>query len=398
VKLAYLLNSYPMTSTTFIRGEILALERSGLSVTRYAVRPWTDRLVDAADLAEAEKTHYILAGNAAGLLAAAGGALAAAPARFFRGFAAALRLAKNARGGLIRHAAYFLQAAYLARRAKRDGIDHIHAHFATNATAVAMLSRIMGGPSYSFSVHGPDEFDDAKLLSFPEKVRRAAFVVAISNYCRAQIIRFAGSDFADKVMIVRCGVALDAFAPAPPSLCRSLLCIGRLSAQKGQALLPRVMAKVRARIPEAKIRLIGDGPARAAIEAAIQADRVEGAIELLGWRDNHEVRAAIREARALILATFAEGLPIVIMEGFACGRPVIATAVAGIPELLDESCGWIVPAGDEEALAEAIIAALEADEAQLSRLGREARARVEALHDQEKSAAALRALFEGVVV
>jgi colanic acid/amylovoran biosynthesis glycosyltransferase len=139
--------------------------------------------------------------------------------------------------------------------------------------------------------------------------------------------------------------------------------------------------------------LIGDGEERPALEAEIARHGVAGHIELRGWQPNAEVRRALEAARALLLPSFAEGLPVVIMEAFALGRPVISTYIAGIPELVDASCGWLAPAGDVEGLAAAMRDALSAAPDRLVRMGAEARARAVARHDIAASARQLKALF-----
>ena len=147
MRIAYLMNTYPMTSTTFVRREIEALERLGLNVKRYAVRVWREKLVDARDVAEIDRTHYMLTGNTAALVAAFIRELLVNPRGAWRGIRTTWQLAANAGGLSIKHFAYLLQAAYLRQMAQVDRIEHIHAHFSTNATAVAMLSRVMGGPT-----------------------------------------------------------------------------------------------------------------------------------------------------------------------------------------------------------------------------------------------------------
>jgi hypothetical protein len=181
MKIGYLLNSYPMTSTTFIRREIAALEAIGVAVRRFAIRRWGDELVDPTDRAEQARTRYLLSGRPAALVGAFIAELATNPA----GIAGALRawghLVRNA-GGLVRHVAYLLEAAAMKRAALREGIRHVHAHFSTNPAAVAMLAHLMGGPSYSFTAHGPDEFLDPQSSSLALKIEKAAFVVAISHF------------------------------------------------------------------------------------------------------------------------------------------------------------------------------------------------------------------------
>ncbi|MEX6634238.1 glycosyltransferase family 4 protein [Hyphococcus lacteus] len=393
MNVAYLMNTYPLTSTTFIRREIEALERQGMTVSRFALRRWDDQLVDPLDIAEIDRTHYILSGNKARLLKALGREVISNPGGILKALGPWLSLLRSARGGIVRHVAYLLEAIYFRQVAAKENIDHVHVHFLTNSTAVAMLSRIMGGPSYSATVHGPDELTDAPLLDFPAKIQHASFIAAITNFCRSQLIRFSTIRAGDKIKIVHCGLNLDDFDATPPPNNRTFVCVGRLCPQKGQAQLPSVVAKLRAEYPDVKVILIGDGPSRGEIESEIARLSVGENIEITGWMENAKVRAAIGEARAFLLPTFAEGLPVVIMEALALGRPVISTYIAGIPELVDEECGWILPAGDESALINAMRGALEASPETLAAMGGEGRSRIEAAHDVNIEAAKLAEYF-----
>ena len=388
MKIAYLMNTYPMTSTTFIRREIEALERLGLDVKRYAARVWREKLVDARDVAEVGRTHYVLTGNATALVAAFVRELVVNPRGSWRGIEATWRLAANAGGLNIKHFAYLLQSAYLRQMAQRDGIEHIHAHFSTNATAVAMLSRLMGGPSYSFTAHGPDEFDNAECSSLDTKLANAAFAVAISHHCKKKLMHFGGAIYDDKINIVHCGLTMDEFQPAGEISAdnQTFVCVGRLCLQKGQTLIPAAIATLKNDFPALKVVLIGDGESRADIERAIASHGVGANIELRGWVRNHEVHEVLRNSRALVLPSLAEGLPVVIMEAFALGRPVISTHIDGIPELLDASCGWIVPASSVEELTAALREALLATPKELARKGAEGRVRVAAGFDVDAEA------------
>lgn len=399
MKIAYLMNTYPMTSTTFIRREIQALERLGVTIERYAVRRWSERLVDTNDLKEAGRTTYFLSGNVPGLIATFLKETFTNPRAVWRGVSATRKLASSAGGLNIKHAAYLLQAVYLLKQARLDGIPHVHAHFSTNATTVAMLSRIMGGPTYSFTAHGPDEFDDARSRNFDDKLANTAFAVAISNFCKAKLLLLGGFQHADKVRIVHCGIDTKDFEVTPfdDAQSQTLVCVGRLCSNKGQALIPAAVEKLKTDFPHLKVILIGDGEVRRDIEREISVRNVGQHVEIRGWLANTAVRDLIRSSRALLLPSFAEGLPIVIMESLAMGRPVISTYVAGIPELLDSDCGWIVPAGSVDGLVEAMRAALAASPADLARLGAVGRARVVADFDVQKSAVALRGHFEDAV-
>lgn len=399
MKIAYLMNAYPMTSTTFIRREIEALEILGLPIHRHAVRTWEGKLVDPRDVAEKEQTHYLLAGNVPGLLLASARELFGNPRGLICAMAAWIELFRNSGGEFVRHVAYLMQATYFRQLARSEHIDHVHVHFGTNATAVALLARIMGGPSYSFTVHGPDELIDPVRLSFGAKIGHAAFVVAISDYCKKELLRLAPAGDADKIMVARCALALEEFEDVRENDggSRMLVCVGRLCPQKGQHLIPRAAAELRSEFPDLKIVLVGDGESRAAVEAAITACGVADIVELRGWAANGEVLDLIKTSRALLLPSRAEGLPVVIMEALASGRPVISTAIAGIPELVDETCGWLVPADDQNALVAAIRAALRCPPAILACMGKAGRARVASLHDRRELAVRLYRGFERAV-
>jgi glycosyltransferase involved in cell wall biosynthesis len=385
-----------MASTTFIRREIHALEEIGVQVERFAVRTWGEELVDPQDIEERGRTKYLLTGNNFRLVGAFPKELVANPVGLFTGLKKAYRLWRTAGEGFVRHAAYLLEAISLRQRMAAANVHHVHVHFGTNATTVAMLSHVMGGSTYSFTAHGPDEFVEPFRSSYALKVRHAAFVAAISNFCRVQLARIAGMEFWDKIKIVPCALDLREFEESPENAngSQKLICIGRLCPQKAQTLLPTAVEPLSDEFPNLKIVLVGDGETREEIERKITSKGLEKHFELLGWCSNEEVRARLAGARAMLLPSFAEGLPVSIMEAFALGRPVISTYIAGIPELVDSSCGWIIPAGDVPALTAALRDCLTRDEGELKAMGRVGRSRIEARHDIQRSAMALREGFE----
>ena len=399
MKIGYFMNSYPMTSTTFIRDEIQALEAQGVEIERYAIRQWHQPLVDENDKSEQRRTRYILTGRTSALIFDFIAEAISNPAGLLRALGTWQRLVRNAGGGFVRHCAYLLEAASLKRRTKQDNIQHLHTHFAANSAAVALLSERFGGPSFSFTVHGPDDFENTVSLSLREKIVRARFVAAISNYCRAQLASAAGIDVWSKLKIVRCGVDADTFTPSatPFDDNSTFVCVGRFSRHKAQVLIVEATSRVAHRYPQVRVLLIGDGENRDAIEEAIHRLGMSDHVILMGWKSNVEVRQTLGQARAFLLPSFAEGLPVAIMEAFAMGRPVISTYIAGIPELVDDSCGWLVPAGSIEEIERAMIAALETPSSKLMEMGQEGRRRVLQTHDVNRNAAGLRKLFSGVV-
>jgi len=399
MKLAYLLNTYPLISTTFIRREIEALEALGQPVHRFAVRKWDEALVDPDDIAEQDRTHYLLTGSRADLARDAMLTLLRHPLRFLGMLPLWWRVWRNANRKFVQHVAYLVEALAFCHRTKALGIDHVHVHFSTNAATVAMLAQRMGGAPYSFTVHGPVELvpGEPAHLSLREKASGAAFVAAITGYCRDQIAQEA-PDSADKIRIVPCGIDVDAFSfdPTPPESAR-IVCIGRLCANKGQVHIPPAVAAVAAEFPDLVVELIGGGEDEQAIRDAIAQHGVEQQVVLHGWGSNAYVREQLEASRAMLLPSYAEGLPVGIMEALAIGRPVLTTRIAGIPELVDESCGWIFEPGDEAAIAEALRGIMRASREERAAMGAEGRRRVEERHDRRKSAQMLLATFKEIV-
>ncbi|PZO72919.1 MAG: colanic acid biosynthesis glycosyltransferase WcaL [Mesorhizobium amorphae] len=388
MRIAYLTNQYPATSHTFIRREIAALEARGHSVLRFALRRAPERFEDAEDVAELDRTRHVLALSPLALgsqaLAGAGGR----PLRTLRALGSAWRFSRRSRRGALHHAAYLAEALVLARWCRRERVEHIHVHFGTNPATVGALVAELTGIPFSFTVHGPEEFDRAEEHSLDEKIGRAAFVAAVSSFGRSQLMRWARFGDWSKICVVRCGLD-QAYRDTPPVAAgtgRTLLCVGRLSEQKGHFVLLKAAALLRRRGVAFDLVLVGDGPMRGVIEREIAALGLGDTVRIAGWMSQPAVRAAIDGSRAMVLPSFAEGLPVVLMESMARARPVISTFVAGIPELVNGENGWLIPAGDPTALAQAMEEALTADTQTLQRVGALARERALAAHDIRESA------------
>lgn len=381
---AYVLNTYPQPSHSFIRREIRVLEAQGVQVTRLAMRRPDMTLVDPQDMEEEGRTQYVLEAGAGGLLRALIGEGLRQPGRMLSALRLAVKVARNSRVGVLRHMIYLAEAAYVAGRCRNAGAVHIHSHFGTNSATVAMLSEALGGPGYSFTVHGPEEFDGPRALALPEKIARARFTVAISQFGRSQLCRWAPFGNWDKLKVVHCGIDPAAFVE-PKSLPDGplrLVSIGRFSEQKGQMVLVEAMARLRESHPEVHLTLVGDGELRPELERAIADHGLQDSITLAGWLSEKGVNAALDASHAMVMPSFAEGLPMVIMEAMAAARPVIATYVAGIPELVqDGQTGWLVPAGDVDALCDAVKRAADLDDEALGEMGQAGRERVLQRHD-----------------
>ena len=396
MRIAYLVNVYPMTSHSFVRREIHALEAQGVSVVRFSLRPPEAHLPTHADREEAGRTRVVQQVGLPGYGLAVGSILLRRPVAFFRALGAALRLGRRSDRGLLVHAAYLVEACVLARWLEKDPVDHLHAHFATNPAAVALLCRELGGPPFSFTVHGPHEFDRPEFIGLRYKIEKAAFTVAISSFGRSQLYRWARYVDWPKIQVVRCGVSeelLGAPLTGVPDAPR-LVCVARLGEQKGHLLLVEAAAILASAGVPFEILLVGDGPMRDEIARLVRTHGLEDRIQLVGMLSGEEVRDAILRSRAMVLPSFAEGLPVVLMEALALGRPVISTSIAGTPELvLPGVNGWLVPAGSVEPLVAAMRAALEASPGDLSEMGRQGARLVALQHDATREALRLLDLF-----
>jgi glycosyltransferase involved in cell wall biosynthesis len=395
--IAYLGNQYPMTSTSFIRREITGIEACGIPVARFSIRSWKVELVDEADKQEVEKTRYVLKVGIVGLLLSLLRVAVMRPLRFLNTAWLTFKIGWSSKQGVLIHLAYLAEACVLLGWFSEAGITHVHAHFGTNSTTVVMLCRLLGGPAYSFTVHGPEEFDRAKALALEEKIQHAAFVVGVSSFGKSQLCRWCDYKQWSKIHVIRCGVD-EMFLAQPhvplPNQPR-FVCVGRFVEQKGHLLLVKAVSQLVAEGLEFKLVLVGDGPLRSEIETLIAQLRLENYIEITGWASNPEVQKQILAAQMMVLPSFAEGLPVVFMEALALSRPVISTYVAGIPELIEHGkSGWLVPSGSVNALTAVLRTALQTPVEKLEQMGKIGAEYVAQHHNATLEASKLAALFQ----
>jgi colanic acid/amylovoran biosynthesis glycosyltransferase len=220
--------------------------------------------------------------------------------------------------------------------------------------------------------------------------------VAVSSYTRSQLYRWVEHQYWSKVQVVHCGLEGAYFATPviPVPVARRLVCVGRLCEQKGQLVLVEAARRLIVQGVDFELVLAGDGEMRAAIEAFVKSHDLWNRVCVTGWIASERVREEILAARALVLPSFAEGLPVVIMEAMALRRPVISTFVGGIPELVQTGeHGWLVSAGDMQALMHAMQTCLNAPTVLLDRMGQAAYERANSFHRVDKETARLATLF-----
>lgn len=383
MKIAYLVNQYPHASHTFIRSEIEGLESLEVQVERITVVESLTSIVDDRDHRERGLLRLRLKRALPVLFAHMVRTFVARPRKFLAGFATAWRMGRRSPSGLVNNLGYLLEACVLLDWTTRHRVQHVHAHFGTNSTAIALLCHRLGGPTYSFTVHGTETFDAPAFLSLTEKTQHAEFVAAVSCHGQALMMRWTPVELWDKIRIVRCFPDPQVFdgAVTPAGTEPKLACIGRLAAEKGIFTLFDAAAQLANEGLKFEITMIGDGPLREDATARLRELGIESYVRVVGWGSSLDVKRAIQSSRALVHPSYAEGLPVAMMEALALGRPVIATYVGGVPELVRPGIeGWIVPAGNSLELADAMRSALTADPFELHRMGRNGRRRLAERH------------------
>ena len=407
-RLAYLTALYPAVSHTFIQREIAGLRALGFRVATCSMRrPGPDHLTGPEERAAAQTTVYLVetGKTLTGAIRALGAALAS-PGRLISTLALAWRTAPPGAKGMLRQLFYLAEAMILSRHLRAERIDHLHNHFADPSANVAMLASALSGIPFSYTLHGPAELYEPEKWCLREKTARAAFVACISHFARSQAMYFSNPADWGKLRIVHCGVDPDRYdrpapapAPAPasaptPRAGLHLVFVGRITPIKGLRVLIDSFARARGDHPDLTLTLVGDGEDRAYLERLAQP--MGAAVRFAGFLSQEGVAAALAEADALVLPSFAEGLPVVLMEALAAGKPVIATQVAGVGELVENGVsGHLVPAGDAGALARAITALAETPPQGRAAMGRAGRAKVRAEFDAGTEAARIGALFVG---
>jgi len=375
----YFTNVYPAPSHTTMRREIRALEALGTGVVRVAARRFIGPLVESGDRQEQELTAYTTESLVIALRCLLAVALTR-PWRLAWALFDAVTVGSRTSSGVWKYLMYVGEACVLLRLARR--CEHLHANFG-NATSIAVMCRVLGGPSVSLRIHGPEEFDSFTPAEWEWKLRHASFVAPISEYGVRRVCELTALRHHPKVGLLRCGVDSALFERPSTSVARlhRLVCVARLEPRKGHAVLLDALAALRREGLDASLHLIGDGSLRDSLEHQARELAIVDAVQFAGWKDGAEVRHAIEQSRIVVLPSYAEGLPIVLMEAFALGRAIVSTQVAGIPELVvPTESGWLVECGDAIALADALRSALLSSDKDLIAMAEAGRRRVREHH------------------
>ncbi len=385
VRLAFLLSRYPAVSHTFLLHEVAGLRACGFAIATASIndpdRPLSK--LPEAEAAEAARTFYVKSGKAAALLAILQ-TVVTRPAVVARGLLAVLRLpglSLRARGLWL---FYLAEALLVGRWMRRERLPHLHVHFGGPVASVGMLASIAWKLPFSLTIHGPEELLNVDRHHLRDKLRQASFVLCISDFCRSQLCALTPPEEWSKFTVVRLGVDPVLLQPAvrgitadrAPAADLRLVCTGRLVPEKGQRILLETLLHLRDRGVRVHATLIGAGPEAGGLREFVADHGLADSVDFTGALAHAATLDRVRSADIFVLPSFAEGVPVALMEAMAFAVPCVSTTIAGIPELIETGrSGLLVPPANVEALANAI-ASLAAEPALRLYLGASGRERI----------------------
>jgi glycosyltransferase involved in cell wall biosynthesis len=396
--LVYLLSTYPTLSMTFVLREVLALRELGFRVETASINA-PDRPINAltvVEAAEARNTYYVKQHGLSGATVAKLQTVFGNFGGYWRGVGLAFRLAGLDLRRLYLNLMYFIEALMVGQWMKRKGLRHLHVHLASQAASVGLFVRTVFGFGYSLTVHGPDEFYDADRQMLAEKIRAADLLCCISSFARSQLMMLSPYEHWSKFVVSSLGVDAEIFAPRQYRAATEyfeILCVGRLTPAKGQHILIDAVERLTQEGRQVRLRLVGSGPDETSLRKHAARSCARERVIFEGAINQDRIRGFYAAADAFCLPSFAEGLPVVLMEAMAMKLPCVTTHIAGIPELIrDGEDGLLVPPSDLDALVTALARLM--DDAELrQRMERSGRARVVDDFDLRRSVERLARIF-----
>jgi colanic acid/amylovoran biosynthesis glycosyltransferase len=400
LRMAYLSSRHPTLSMIFVVREIAGLEALGFDIEIASIND-SDRPIEKLTAVEAEqskRTYYVIAHGVLGALAAHGSALLRRPARYLRGWGQAMKLAGFDLRAIAMHAAYLTEALMVGRWMQRRALKHLHVHLGSQPATVGLLVKHVFDIGFSITVHGADEFYDAFRQHLPEKVAGADFIVCISHFARSQLMFVSHGTHWHKLTVSRLGIDVSHFAPLEYKRKRSdepfhILCVGRLAAAKGQQLLIDAVGRLKAMGRPVTLDLVGAGVNADLLKEQVRKKGLQDTVVLSGPVNQDRILEHYKRADCFAIPSFAEGIPVVLMEAMSMQIPCVTSNITGIPELITtERTGLLTPASDVDALV-AQIDRLIMDPALAKRLGEAARVKVLSDYDLDEAARSLALIF-----
>jgi glycosyltransferase involved in cell wall biosynthesis len=357
-RIAYLLHLFPRTTDTFIKREIRSLQKLGTDVRVISIWKPKDSEITPDILAEwSQDTQFALPRPAFSIVRTVLAVALRSPIRFLAAARLALSTSRPGMRGLLYQLFYFVEAIIAADLLYRNAITHVHNHIGDHSGTVTMLAAKLAGIRYSITFHGWPVFFDAKYSRIKEKVEGAQFTRSISYFCRSQLMMFSESVDPTYFRVVHCGLEIDKYCYRPPrNEIKYLLCVARLSPEKGLTFLIQALRLLRNKGYDLELRIAGDGPTKEPLKKLADELGLAEQVHFLGYLSEDKVINALQHSDLFVLPSFVEGLPVSAMEAMAVGVPVIATNIAGTSELIEDGkTGVLVRPSDPEALADAVV-------------------------------------------
>lgn len=396
ISVGYILHRFPMQTDTFIRREVTALRREGVTVEVVSVwHPRPEQTTPDLLWEWESSTHFMLPASFLGILLVATKQLFRSPRRFLSTFCLAMKLRRPGLKGLVYQLAYFIEALLAADTAISRGYNHLHNHIGDQSGTVTMLAARYANIPFSITYHGWPVFYDAFGSRIREKVRACSFVRCISYFCRSQLLIFSQVPDTSNLEVIHCGINVKNYHyRAPRDKAEVIFCAARLSTEKGLWLLIEAFATLRKAGHDLRLRLAGNGPELAMLTEQSKQLGVSDDVFFLGNLDEAGIQLELQNADLFVLPSMVEGIPVSVMEAMAVGVPVVATNVGGTGELVyNEITGLLVRASDSEALVSSILR-LVGDPSLRRKLSRAARELVEEEFDLHTEAKKLARLLE----
>lgn len=378
--IAILCGEYPRVTDTFIQREVAAMRAAGIKVKTISIRkPRENERGTEEQAAESRRTRYILPCGPLTLLSSHFRMALNSPYKYARSLKTAVTVRPPGICGLYYQLCYFAEAAVVADMCRQSNLKHIHNHAATASGFVAMLAAEMTDMTFSMTLHGFGILKEPSRWCLTEKLERGVFTICVSQYIRTQAMLWCDSKYWDRLHVVHCGVQVSDFHPRSHSgVGHSIYFAGRLDSVKGLPVLLKAMQQVAERTcPETTLHLIGDGPQRSELQQLAHRLGIQSAVQFHGYLSQQEIQRHLRQADVVVLSSFYEGIPVVLIEALACGVPVVAPQITGIPELVQDGVnGFLFISGDSDQLAEKIVELLRKGSIR-QRFGRAGRRKVE---------------------
>ncbi len=401
-RIAYLLSQYPARSHTFFLNEVVGLRLRGLGIEVASINA-PDRPLEelpAQEAAEARTTFYVKQASRLRAILALLGTAFLQPAVLIRGFRFIAKLPLPSLRERLFWLFYLAEAVLVGRWMQRRELTHLHVHFGGAVASVGLLTSIAWRIPYSLTIHGPEELLDPSGHQMPAKLAQAGFVLCISDFCRTQLRVLTPQSDGAKFKVIRLGVDPVQLSPQPreQSVAQTpatIVCVARMVPEKGHRVLLQALAGLRARGTPFRAELIGTGPLESELRRYSSELGLEDCVLFTSGLSHEETLARVRSAGIFALASFAEGVPVALMEAMSLGVPCVSTTVAGIPELIHSGeSGLLVAPGGVEAFTEAL-AHLLGDGSLRQRLATEARRRIVADYNLPRNLDRLADFFGG---